>query len=64
MKVAKKRFKSSALIKAIYDENQAKQSARLDDMKIEFSVCTQDPEQQVDIDEFNRKNKGSKIRYE
>lgn len=64
MKVGKKRIKSPALRQALFDENQAKQSARLDSMKIDYSICTQDPEQQVEVDEFNRKNKGSKMRYE
>ncbi len=64
MKLIKKRFKSPALRKAIYDENQAKQSARLDEMSINYSICTKDPEQQIDVKEFNRKNKESKMRYE
>ena len=64
MKSSKKRFKSPALRKAIYDENQAKQSARLDTMNIEYSICTNDPEQQISVGEFNHKNKAGKIRYE
>ena len=64
MKDSKKRFKSSVLKKAIYDENQAKQSARLDKMTVEYSICTDDPDRAVDVDFYNKKAKDNKIRYE
>lgn len=57
----KKRFKSRVLAEAIYNPNQPSRSGRLDSVSYVESVCTADPEKQIGLDEFKRKNKKGAI---